>query len=60
MSDEYMSEEYTDPFIMSDLPNVGAVPLDVEVNVDDIAFMRRIGLDGGKPGIAVSAFNSSI
>jgi hypothetical protein len=58
-----MSTVYTDQVIVSDLSDIGDLPLDAEVNVDVgeyVRIMRRLGsLDGG-PGTSVSAFNSSI
>jgi FXSXX-COOH protein len=58
-----MSKKYADQFIMSGLPDIGDLPLDAEVNVDDVEYariMRRIRTGDGEPGTTVSAFNSSI
>jgi hypothetical protein len=49
--------------ITSDMSDVGALPLDAEVIIDDAEYvhiMRRIGITAGEPGTSVSAFNSSI
>jgi hypothetical protein len=63
MSEEYVSKKYTHPFVMSDLAEIDDLPLDAEVNLDDIEYariMRRIDSGDGEPGATVSAFNSSI
>jgi hypothetical protein len=58
-----VSTVYADQVIESDLPDLLDLPLDAEVNVEDVeyaAIMRRIGISDGEPGTKVSAFNSSI
>jgi hypothetical protein len=50
-------------FLTSDLTDIHDLPLDADVNLDNIEYshiMRRIGLAEGEPGTPVSAFNSSI
>ena len=49
--------------VVSDLPDIGELPLDAEVNVDDVEYariMRRLITQDGEPLNRVSAFNSSI
>jgi hypothetical protein len=53
----------TDRVFVSDLPDIGELPLDAEVNVDDVEYariMRRLITQDGEPLNRVSAFNSSI
>jgi FXSXX-COOH protein len=58
-----MFPAYTDQVIVSDLPDIGELPLDAEVNVDDAEYariIRRLITLDGEPHSPVSAFNSSI
>jgi hypothetical protein len=52
-----------DASITSDMSDIGELPLDAKVSLDDAEYahiMRRIGVAEGEPGTSVSAFNSSI
>jgi hypothetical protein len=58
-----MSRLYVDHDIVSEVSDTRDLPLDAEVNLDDVEYahlMRRIGIAEGEPGTSVSAFNSSI
>jgi hypothetical protein len=58
-----MFPAYKDQVIVSDLPDIGELPLDAEVNVDDVEYariMRRLITLDGELHDQVSAFNSSI
>lgn len=58
-----MYPAYTLQVIVSELPDIGELPLDAEVNVDDAEYariMRRLIIVDGEPRNPVSAFNSSI
>lgn len=49
--------------IVTDMSDIRDLPLDAEINIDDVEYahiMRRIGIVEGEPGTSVSAFNSSI
>jgi hypothetical protein len=49
--------------IVTDMSDIRDLPLDAEINIDDVEYahiMRRIGIAEGEPGTSVSAFNSSI
>ena len=57
-----MPTTYADA-VTSDMSDIRDLPLDAEINIDDVEYahiMRRIGLAEGEPGTSVSAFNSSI
>jgi len=52
-----------DDVFASDMSDIRDLPLDAEINIDDVEYahiMRRIGIAEGEPGTSVSAFNSSI
>jgi hypothetical protein len=58
-----MFPAYTDQDIVSELPDIGELPLDAEVYVDEAEYariMRRLITLDGEPLPSVSAFNSSI
>jgi hypothetical protein len=58
-----MSTGNEDHVIQSNLSDIRDLPLDAEVNVDDVEYwhsLRRIGTGDGEPGTTVSTFNSSI
>ncbi len=49
--------------IPTDVSDILDLPLDTEINIDDVEYahiMRRTGIAEGEPGTSVSAFNSSI
>ena len=49
--------------LTSGVADVGGVPLDAELGIDDLEYariMRRIGAGDGEAAPSVSAFNSSI
>jgi hypothetical protein len=58
-----MFPAYTDQDIVSELPDIGELSLDAEVNVDDAEcarIVRRLITPDVEPLPSVSAFNSSI
>ena len=58
-----MPTSYADDVFTSDMSDIRDLPLDTEVNFDEVEYghiMRRIGIAEGEPGTSVSAFNSSI
>jgi hypothetical protein len=58
-----MPTTYADAVLASDMSDIRNLPLDAEINIDDVEYahiMRRIGIAEGEPGTSVSAFNSSI
>jgi len=58
-----MPTSYADDVFTSDMSDIRDLPLDAEVNFDEVEYghiMRRIGIVEGEQGTPVSAFNSSI
>lgn len=58
-----MRTSYADDVFTSGISDIRDLPLDAEVNIDDVKYahiMRRIGIAEGESGTSVSAFNSSI
>jgi len=58
-----MATSYAGAVFISDMSDIHDLPLDAEVNFDEVEYahiMRRIGIAEGEQGTTVSAFNSSI
>jgi hypothetical protein len=58
-----MATSYADAVFTSDMSDIHDLPLDAEVNFDEVEYahiMHRIGIAEDEPGTPVSAFNSSI
>ena len=58
-----MATSYADAVFTSDMSDIHDLPLDTEVDFDEVEYahiMRRIGIAENEPGTPVSAFNSAI
>ena len=58
-----MATSYADAVLTSDMSDIHDLPLDTEVDFDEVEYahiMRRIGIAENEPGTPVSAFNSAI
>ena len=58
-----MATSYADAVFTSDMSDIHDLPLDTEVDFDEVEYahiMRRIGIAEDEPGTPVSAFNSAI